>query len=445
MAFSELQQWTMSPPDTRATILSGARQVGKTTLFLQLIRHLLDEDVPAANILYLSLDHPFLKLTQLDQILEMWREIIPPGPGLEYIFVDEIQNVEHWETWLKHQIDFKGDMRRIAVTGSAAPLHTKNAESGVGRWHTIKLPTLSFFEFLRIRDQKLPAIAEDLSLYQLGKQQQSELNNIALQFKEYTTHFHDYLLRGGFPRTAKVAELDEAQKLLREDIVDKVLKRDMTALFGVRNIVQLESVFFYLCMHQGGEINVSKLSKTMEITIPTVNRYIDLFEASNFLYKLRPFKYGKEVLRGRIKTYIADPSIPESILMKGRSLLQDPVRLGFAVENAFFKHLFTRYYRETLALSYWKNAEGHEVDIIASMAEDLFPFEVKYRQSRVNTSKLKGLQDFCQQRSVERAYLITRDLNDIGVEKLSLTTTLVRIPAVIACYLLSASEQSLLE
>jgi hypothetical protein len=375
----------------------------------------------------------------------MWREISPPASGLEYIFIDEIQNVEHWETWLKHQIDFKGDSRRIAVTGSAAPIHKKNTESGVGRWHTIKLPTLSFYEFLRIRDQKPPGIAKDLSLYQLGKLEPAALNNIALHFKDYVAYFHDYLLRGGFPRTAKVTELDDAQKLLREDIVDKVLKRDMTALFGVRNIVQLESVFFYLCMHQGGEVNISKLSKTLEISVPTVNRFIDLFEASNFLYKLRPFKYGKEVLRGRIKTYIADPSIPESILLKGRSLLQDASRLGFSVEGVFFKHIFTRYYREALTSSYWKNSDGHEVDIIASTAKNTVPFEVKYRQSKVKTSKLKGLIDFCQKQSVDRAYLITRDIEDIGVEDLSLKTKLIRVPAVIACYLLSASEHTLLE
>jgi hypothetical protein len=45
-----------------------------------------------------------------------------------------------------------------------------------------------------------------------------------------TGHFHEYLLRGGFPQLARISDLVDAQRLLREDIVDKVLKRDMTAL-----------------------------------------------------------------------------------------------------------------------------------------------------------------------------------------------------------------------
>jgi hypothetical protein len=45
---------------------------------------------------------------------------------------------------------------------------------------------------------------------------------------------------------------NQAQRLLREDIIDKVLKRDMTALFGVRRVLDLEHTFLYLCMHDGG-------------------------------------------------------------------------------------------------------------------------------------------------------------------------------------------------
>ena len=65
-------------------------------------------------------------------------------------------------------------------------------------------------------------------------------------------HFHEYLVRGGFPQTALVESIPQAQRLLREDIIDKVLKRDMTALFGVRRILELEQTFIYLCMHDGG-------------------------------------------------------------------------------------------------------------------------------------------------------------------------------------------------
>jgi predicted AAA+ superfamily ATPase len=69
---------------------------------------------------------------------------------LECLFLDEIPVAKDWQTWLKHQVDFER-RRRIAVTGSATPLATEGQESGMGRWQTIRLATLSFFEYLQIR------------------------------------------------------------------------------------------------------------------------------------------------------------------------------------------------------------------------------------------------------------------------------------------------------
>lgn len=65
--------------------------------------------------------------------------------------------------------------------------------------------------------------------------------------------------RGGFPQTAQVESITQAQHLLREDIIDKVLKRDMTALFGVRRVLDLEHTFLYLCMHDGGLLDMPDL------------------------------------------------------------------------------------------------------------------------------------------------------------------------------------------
>jgi len=62
-----------------------------------------------------------------------------------------------------------------------------------------------------------------------------------------------------------VASLSGAQKLLREDIVDKVLKCDITALFGVRHILELEQVFVYLCLHGGGLLNLQALCSSLEL------------------------------------------------------------------------------------------------------------------------------------------------------------------------------------
>ncbi len=85
------------------------------------------------------------------------------GTGIEYFSTN--QCTIDWQTWLKHQVDFNRK-RRIAVTGSPIPIPSENPGSGVGRWHTIKLPTLSFYEYVQIRNAKLPPLPKVNSLMQ---------------------------------------------------------------------------------------------------------------------------------------------------------------------------------------------------------------------------------------------------------------------------------------
>jgi hypothetical protein len=156
-------------------------------------------------------------------------------------------------------------------------------------------------------------------------------------------------------------------------------------------------------------------------------------------------------LRARFKVYLADAAMAGSVLLRGRALIDDPVKLGAAVEAAFFKHIFTRYYETSIGFSYWRSKRGgHEVDIVADIEGQLVPFEVKYRRGKVKSEDLKGLRLFCGERRVSRAYLITRDLADFEVVQLSsddsdarksgTETTLLRIPAPLACYWLSRAE-----
>jgi len=439
VAFKEITSWLTNPPTGRALLLSGARQVGKTTLFLQAIDALLDSGVSPSSILYATFDHPLLKLVGPDGVMRLWREFEPAAEGGQYVFLDEIQTAKNWQVWLKHQVDFE-KRRRIAVTGSATPLTIEGQESGVGRWHTIKLATLSFYEYLQIKNLQAPSLPAVSSLSTILEWEPNQLLRVGEDARALVAYFHDYLLRGGFPECAKVESITLAQKLLREDIVDKVLKRDMTALFGVRRVVELEQTFLYLCLHDGGQLDIPELCKSLELKRPTVSNFIDLLEATHLIHQLRPFGYGKEILRGRPKVYLADAAIAPSVLLKGKTLLEDATQLGRAVETAFFKHVFTRYYAQSVGFSYWRGKKEVEVDIIADVNGQLIPFEVKYRGNIV-PSYYKGLLQFCQEKKVERGYLITKDFTDFTVSVVpDRNTRILQIPAPLACYWLGRSE-----
>jgi predicted AAA+ superfamily ATPase len=438
-AYQDIKEWIEHPPSNRALLLTGARQTGKTTLFLQAIDSLVASGIHSRKILYATFDHPLLKLVGLDQLISVWREFATESEGTEYLFLDEIQTQKDWQVWVKHQVDFD-KRRRIAITGSAMSVLTENQESGVGRWQTIRLPTLSFFEFLEIRKTIFHELPQITTLQSLFDWKPAMFEEIAFLGKELVGHFHEYLIRGGFPQTAMVEQIYTSQKLLREDIVDKVLKRDMTALFGVRRVMELEQTFLYLCLHDGGILDMGTLCDSLQVKRPTAMHFIDLLESAHLIHQLRPFGYGKEILRSRQKIYLADPAFAPSVLLRGRELLEDPIALGQAVETAFFKHLFTRYYHQSISFSFWKGKKNQEVDIIADTGKRPIPFEVKYRNQETTLRDVPGLLEFCDERDVKRGYVITKSLQDFGVTSTPTGTQILRIPAPFACYWLGQSE-----
>lgn len=440
-AFAELKEWIINPPAARAIMLSGARQIGKTTLIMQAIDHLIRSGVPAGNILYATFDHPLLKLAGIEEVISAWRQREPKQEGQEYIFLDEVQFVRDWGTWVKHQVDFN-KQRRIVFTGSATPLINPKQESGVGRWHTIKLTTLSFFEYIKIKKLELPKLPEVKNLREFFKWEPNQYYSTVELAAPYVAHFHEYLVRGGFPQTALVDTVTQAQKLLREDIVEKVLKRDMTAFFGVRRILDLEHTFLYLCMHDGGLLDMQTLCKNLEVKRPTAQNFIELLESTHLIYRLQKFGYGKEVLRGKSKVYLSDPAISPAVLLKGKNIIEDAEALSVAAESAVLKHLFARYYPQSVLFSYWQGKKGKEVDLVAEFAGQLIPFEVKYKSQNTGLGDLKGLVEFCQEKGADRGYVVTKSIDDFGVMHNNTSAPLLRIPATLLCYWMGEMEIS---
>ncbi|MDQ3000197.1 MAG: ATP-binding protein [Fibrobacterota bacterium] len=440
--------WLTAPPAPRAVLLAGARQIGKTTLMLQAIDSLLRAGVPPANILYATFDHPLLKLAGIDAVLEAWRQREPKAAGCEYLLLDEAQFIRNWGTWIKHQVDFNKE-RRVAFTGSAMPLVEAGQESGVGRWHTLRLTTLSFYEYLQIKNLALPPLPPLKSLRDLFDWTPADFYRTSEAASAYVGHFHEYLVRGGFPQTAQVESITQAQRMLREDILDKVLKRDMTALFGVRRVLDLEHTFLYLCLHEGGLLDMVQLCGNLEVKRPTAQNFIELLESTHLIYRLPPLGYGKEVLRGRFKIYLADAAIAPAVLLKGKAILEDAAALGLATETAVFKHLFARYYAHNVRFSYWRGKKDHEVDLVAEIEGELIPFEVKYRTQHTGVRELKGLLELCDTKRITRGYVVTKSLADFGPlgglprspgKDAKAVPHIMRIPAALLCYWMGATE-----
>lgn len=129
----------------RIVVLTGTRRVGKTTIQYQIIDTLLKRGVDPKKIVFISMDHPMLKLSGMNEILECYHENVYANQD-SYYFFDEIQYAADWDKWLKTIYDLQPETKVVA-TGSASPALIKGStESGAGRWSIIQVPTLSFYE-----------------------------------------------------------------------------------------------------------------------------------------------------------------------------------------------------------------------------------------------------------------------------------------------------------
>ena len=210
----------------RTVVLTGTRRVGKTTIQYQMIEALLARGVPPQKIVFISMDHPMLKLSDFNDILECYHENVYAEQDVYYFF-DEIQYAQDWDKWLKTIYDMQPDTQ-IVATGSASPALVKgNQESGAGRWSVIQVPTMSFYEYCELLNLDRPNLPKNLKVTPLLHMSQQERTRIMMQLSKVQNHFTRYLQVGGFPELALADNDIMAQQIMREDVVDKVLKRDL--------------------------------------------------------------------------------------------------------------------------------------------------------------------------------------------------------------------------
>jgi hypothetical protein len=392
------------------------------------------------------MDHPILKLANLDRIIDVYRQYVSPGPERVALLLDEVQYADNWGTWIKHAVDFNPEYKILATGSAALDIQEKGAESGTGRWTTIKLPTLSFYEFLKMKSIDVPALPKDFKVLSMGGMKKREISDLISKCMHLRDYFNRYLLLGGFPELIEFENIEDAQRLLREDIVDKVLKRDMTSNFGVRQVDDFEKLFIYLCLHSGGIFEKKTIADQLQVSVPTVEKYLSHLESANLIYKLVPFsESGKQVLKGRPKIHLADVALRNAVLLKNDDILTIPEEMGLIVETAVYKHFNTFYYTQKPQMGYWRDnrQKEKEVDLIIKTGTWTIPVEIKYRENIKFTNR-DGLFIFMEKNPVKMGILVSKKSEDFEImHGPSDDSTILKIPAFLLLFLLGHSERNL--
>lgn len=440
LAFFEATKILTHESIRRTVILTGARRVGKTTILYQIIEKLLSSGVSPQRIVFISLDHPLLKLCKLDEILDCYHANIYGGEDCYYFF-DEVQYAADWDQWVKIIYDTK-PLSHMVATGSASPVLKKKAtESGAGRWTVIQVPTLSFYEYCEMLDVDHPDLPADVRPTGLFRYEKRELTLLMTRLSDLQRHFNRYLLVGGFPELALSSDDFLAQSIMREDVVDKVLKRDIPALYNIRNSTELERIFLYLCYCSSSIIAVDAVAKELDgVSRSTVDDYIGYMESANLIYRSLPIEMGgKKNLKARAKIYIADAAIRNAVLMDD-NLTIDPEQLGITVETAVYKHIAAFYYQMTTRVGYYRGGKkGNEVDIVVDFPNGKILIEVKYREN-AHIGEKDAIYELADEASF--SIVVTKRADDYGIQQSRGDKKILRLPAFAFLYLLGHAEKN---
>lgn len=424
----------------RNVVLTGTRRVGKTTIQYQIIDTLLKRGISPQQIIFISMDHPMLKLGGLNEILDVYHENIYAKQDVYYFF-DEIQYAADWDKWLKTIYDLQPETKVIA-TGSASPVLNKgSSESGAGRWSVIPVPTLSFYEYCSLLGVNDIRLDKTLRPTDLIKKTRQECSEIMMKVSGVQNYFIRYLQVGGFPELALADNDLSAQQTMREDVVDKVLKRDIPSIYKIRSPSELERIFIYLCNVSSDIVSIEAITKELSgVSRPTVESYIQYLESANLIYLSYPIEMGgKKVLKASPKIYIADAAIRNAILMNS-DILTDPVEMGKIVETAVYKHVAAFYYQKATRIGYYRGGRKmNEVDVVVDYPNiKKILIEVKYRENTsVNNDAICELSN-----EASATIVVTKRFDDYGVFDTQNGNKYLKIPAFAFLYLLGNAEKN---
>lgn len=337
----------------RATILLGPRRVGKTFMVKQLIHDAIQEGLDPDAILYAAMDTPVYAGVSLEQFLDLLPKQSHSDRRL--VIFDEIQYLPNWEVHLKNLVDNYPNTKFVALGSAAAALKLKSAESGAGRFSDFMLPPLTFCEFLDF-------IGEESQLVEVSERD-GKRHYRAKDIDALNKRFVDYLNYGGYPEAVLNPEIrDNSEQFIRNDIIDKVLLKDLPSLYGISDIQQLNKLFSFLAYNAGSEASLENISQKSGISKPTIRRYIEYLESAFLIIKLPTVDDNCKTLQRQrnFKVYLNNPSMRAALF--GPVEIEETDKIGHLTESAIFAQWqHSQSYRQ-LRYARWKN-EG-EVDVV---------------------------------------------------------------------------------
>ena len=364
-------------------VFVGVRHVGKSYMMYQRVKELLNNGVGWDEILFVDFEDE--RLAEIDAMdlnlfLEVHLEVYGKTP---YIFLDEIQNVEHWEKFVRRLVNAK---YRVYVTGSNAKMLSKDVATTLGgRFYIVDVYPYSFREYLAVNDVH-PSPDWEYSTIEKSK---------------ILRAFHDYFYYGGLPEVHRA----KSRRAMLSSLYQKIYLSDICQRNNIKNDKVLNILVKKMAESVKQPLSYNKLKNTVvstgcSITVPTTIDYISyasdswlILPVENELSKLAEKESQK-------KYYFIDNGLLNLFLINPETSL---------LENLVAVHLCRIYGRENV--SYYKAVR--EIDFVVPDARLAIQVSYSIKGEETYERETIPLVNFACKHSDWRCLIITFEEKDI--------------------------------
>lgn len=366
---SEAIKWI---PEKQVKVFLGPRRAGKSTIMYQLVDYILKSAKPE-EILFVNFQDPSIVKEDLEEILISHKREF--NPKKTFIFLDEAQEKEGWELWIKSKYDQNKDINFFVSGSSSTLLRKKFSHYLTGRVKTFYVYPLVMQEFLGFAgfDAKEPFDKEESATF------------------EY--HINQFLLHGSFP---EVFLKEEEKKLpLLIEYVEDTIAKDIVSRYNA-NYEVAKQLLEYYASNSGALTSVNRMEKTMGLSAETITKYTEYFKETMILIEAKHFSYSlSKQQKSQRKFYIIDNGILNSIAFSFSK--NEGKLLENAVAQEIVKKGFSPYYYEGEAsidfvVKTQKGLNLYQVSTDPSIKRETAFIDVRLKLKNVNEKKIISLR-----------------------------------------------------
>lgn len=362
-------------------VLTGMRQVGKTTLY-----RIIFDSINSDNKIFLDVENPIdqkvFEEEDFNNIVRNFERLGIDSKKKMYTFIDEIQAMPGIVKAIRYLYD-NYDIKFFITGSSSFYLKSLFTESLAGRKFLFEMFPLDFEEFLIFKNQKR-------QFYEDFEEKDKQKNFII--YEKLKRFYDEYLEFGGFPAVV-LAENVEEKKMKLKDIFKSYFEKDIKILADFKDIRAMRELILLVMQRCGSKLEITKLASEIGVSRETIYSYLNFLEGTYFILLVTPFSRNVDrEVSGSRKIYLCDNGLLNNF---------SKVSEGSLFENAVFLNI-----KKYGKINYYQKRTGGEIDFIINKE---IAIEVKLKGTE---SDLKKLERISASLDIKDYYLITKDFSN---------------------------------